>query len=111
MAVIHLSEGTFDKTVSQGVVLVDFWAGWCGPCKMLGPTIEELAGAYEGRALVCKVDVDAEGGLASRFGVMSIPTVLFFQDGALKETLVGLQPKEAYSQKLDALLAGQSAGL
>lgn len=105
MAVLHLTEGAFDKAVSQGVTLVDFWADWCGPCKMLGPVIENLAERYEGRARICKVDVTAENALAARFDIVSIPTVLIFEDGGLREQMVGLQPESAYTAKLDALLA------
>ncbi len=104
MAVLHLTEQDFDATVAKGVTLVDFWAGWCGPCKMLAPVIEKLAGQYEGRATVAKVDIDAEMGLASRFGIMSIPTVLVFRDGELVNQAVGVQPESAYTQALDAAL-------
>lgn len=104
MAVIHLTQGAFDKAISQGVTLVDFWAEWCGPCKMLGPVIEGLAEKYDGRARICKVDVDAENALAARFGVMNIPTVLIFKDGEQKAQLIGLQPETAYVAKLDELL-------
>ena len=99
MSVLHLTEGAFDKAVAQGVTLVDFWAGWCGPCKMLAPTIEELAKQYDG-----KVDVDAEPNLARRFGVMSIPTVIILKDGAEVDRKVGLLPMDAYTQTLDAQL-------
>ena len=106
MAVLHLTEQDFDATVAKGVTLVDFWAGWCGPCKMLAPVIEKLAGQYEGRATVAKVDIDAEAGLANRFGIMSIPTVLIFQDGALQNQAVGVQPAAAYQKFLDEALMG-----
>ena len=75
---LTLTDSNFDETTKSGVVLVDFWATWCGPCKMLAPTIEELAEDYEGRAAVCKVDVDENPSLAMRFKVMSIPTVFIF---------------------------------
>ena len=104
MSVLHLTEGAFDKAIAQGVALVDFWATWCGPCKMLAPTIEELGGKYEGKATVAKVDVDAEPGLAGRYGVMSIPTVILFKDGVEVDRKVGFMPLDAYTEALDALL-------
>ena len=104
MAVLHLKESDFDSTVAKGVSLVDFWAGWCGPCKMLAPVIEDLAGKYAGKANVCKVDIDAEMGLASRFGIMSIPTILIFKDGKLVNQTVGVQPESVFTQMLDAAL-------
>lgn len=104
MSVLHLTEGAFDQAIAQGVSLVDFWAGWCGPCKMLAPVIEELGGKYEGKAVIAKVDVDAEPELARRFGVMSIPTVILFQNGAEVDRKVGFMPADAYTQALDALL-------
>ena len=104
MAILHLTEGAFDQAVSQGVTLVDFWAGWCGPCKMLAPTIDQLAEAYEGKATIAKIDVDAEPNLARRFGVMSIPTVVILKDGAEVDRKVGLLPADAYTAALDAQL-------
>jgi len=104
MAVIHSTEGAYDKAVSQGVTLVDFWASWCGPCKMLAPVIETLAEQYDGKVRICKVNIDEEKTLASRLGIMSIPTVQIFQDGELKEEIVGFRPMDAYTSCLDALL-------
>lgn len=104
MSVLHLTEDTFDQAVEQGVALVDFWANWCGPCKMLAPTIEELGQHYEGKAVIAKVDVDEQPGLAQRYGVMSIPTVLLMKDGAELDRLVGFRPIEAYTQALDEVL-------
>ena len=99
-----LNADNFDATVSDGVVLVDFWATWCGPCKMLAPTIEELAEEYEGRVKVCKVDVDENQGLAVRFGVYSIPTVFFIKDGVVVNKMIGLSDKDEYVEVLDSLL-------
>ena len=104
MSVLHLTEDTFEEAVAQGVTLVDFWADWCGPCKMLAPTIEALGEQYEGKATVAKVDIMACPGLAARFGVMSIPTVLLFQDGLEIDRKVGLMPAEAYTEALDTYL-------
>lgn len=104
MSVLHLTEAAFDRAVSQGVTLVDFWAGWCGPCKMLAPTIDQLSDTYTGKAVVAKVDVDAEPGLARRFGVMSIPTVVLLKDGVEVDRKVGLLPADAYAKALEAHL-------
>ena len=105
MAVLHLNEESFFKLVESGQpVLVDFWANWCGPCKMLAPVIEELAVQYDGKVAVGKVDVDENQELAVRYGVMNIPTVILFQKGNEIDRLVGLLPKERFSLMIDALL-------
>ena len=104
MSIIHLSNEAFDKAVSNGIAMVDFWASWCGPCKMLSPVIEDLADKYEGKALVGKVNVDDEPNLAMRFGVMSIPTVIFLKDGKEFDRKVGVMPPQAYTAVLDANL-------
>ncbi len=102
MAVIHLTTEGFDKAVSAAsVALVDFWAEWCGPCRMLGPTIEKLGEDYDGRALIGKVDVDSEPELAQRFGVMSIPTVVFLKDGEEIDRKIGLMDEEEYTAVLE----------
>ena len=101
MAVKHLKTTEFQAAVDAApLAMVDFWADWCGPCKMLSPTVEALAEQYEGKALVAKVNVDEEPELARAFGVMSIPTVVLFENGQEKNRSVGLVPKE----KLLALL-------
>ena len=87
MQVITTNE--FDKAVSEGVVLVDFFADWCGPCKMLAPVLENLSREYEGRATILKVNVDNDPDLARRFGVAAIPTLVLFQDGAEVKTVMG----------------------
>ncbi len=104
MAILHLTEGAFDNAVSQGVTLVDFWAGWCGPCKMLAPTIDQLAETYDGKVRIAKIDVDAEPNLACRFGIMSIPTVIILKDGVEVDRKVGLLPADTYTNALDHLL-------
>lgn len=104
MAVITITKENFAQEVlqSEKPVLLDFWASWCGPCRMLGPVIEDLAGQYEGKAVVGKVNVDDEQELAIRYGVMSIPTVIFFKDGKEIDRKVGVMPASAYTQVLDA---------
>lgn len=103
MAVLHLNEESFFELVESGQpVLVDFWASWCGPCKMLAPVIEELAAQYDGKVAVGKVDVDENQELAVRYGVMNIPTVILFQKGNEIDRLVGLLPKERFSLMIDA---------
>lgn len=99
-----LDVNNFDEVTSKGVVLVDFWATWCGPCKMLASTIEELAKDYEGRVVVGKVDVDENEELARRFGIYSIPTVLIFKDGECVNTVIGYHLKREYTAYLDGLL-------
>ncbi|MBJ7610098.1 MAG: thioredoxin [Candidatus Dormibacteraeota bacterium] len=87
-------------------VLVDFWASWCSPCKMIAPIVEELAGEYEGRVKVAKVDVDANPVTPGMFGIMSIPTLMVFRGGKAEERIVGYQPKQSLKAKLDAVLVG-----
>ena len=105
MALIHVNESDFREQVleNSGTVLVDFWANWCGPCRMLGPVLEQLA-ADRPDVTVAKVDVDQNQGLAARYGVMSIPTVVFFKDGKEIGRKVGVMPAGAYTQVLDANL-------
>ena len=101
MATIHLTKDGFDKAISSGTAMVDFWASWCGPCKMLSPVVEAIADQYEGKALVGKVNVDEEPDLARRFGVMSIPTVVFLKNGQEFDRKVGVMPAEAFTSVLD----------
>ena len=102
MAIKHVKTSEFDEIMDAApLAMVDFWASWCGPCKMLSTTVEALAEQYEGKALVCKVNVDEEPDLARRFGVMSIPTVVFLKNGREFDRKVGLMPAEAFTQVLD----------
>jgi len=99
---VHFSQDGFDKALTQDqLMMVDFWADWCGPCKMLGPVIEDLAAKYDGKALVGKVNVDDEPQLAQRYGVMSIPTVIFLKNGKEIDRKVGVMPEEAFTEVLD----------
>ncbi|MCX5777331.1 MAG: thioredoxin [Candidatus Firestonebacteria bacterium] len=100
------TDANFDKEVfkAKEPVLVDFWAEWCGPCKMLGPTIEELAKEYSGKIKIGKVNVDENPGISSKFGIRSIPTLLMFKDGEIAGQMMGAQPKASIKIKLDALL-------
>ncbi len=103
MAVLHLNSDSFDKTVSGGKVMVDFWAPWCMPCQSLLPVIDELDGELDGKAVVAKVNVDENKPIAQKFRVMSIPTVIFFVDGVEKERLIGVYPKEKYIETINNL--------
>ena len=101
---VVLNENNFDNTVANGLVLVDFWATWCGPCKMLAPTIDAIATEYKERVVVGKVDVDESEALARRFGIMSIPTLFLFKDGEVVEKLVGYRLKTELEQLLNKYL-------
>lgn len=100
----RLTSANFDEKLEQGVALVDFWAAWCGPCMMLAPTIDELSEDFAGRAAIYKVNVDDEGELAARFGIMSIPTLIVFKNGEVFDKLVGVVPKENIAEVIEAAL-------
>ena len=100
MSAIELTADTFDAAIASGKALVDFWAGWCMPCKMVAPIIEELAVEFEGKATVAKVDIDSENALAVRYGVMKIPTVILFENGVEVKRFVSVQPKKVYESAL-----------
>lgn len=101
--VIMLNEDNFRQEVlkSEMPVLVDFWAAWCGPCKMVGPIVEELANDYAGKAKVCKLNVDDCGRIAQSYGVMSIPTLILFKDGQEANRIVGFRPKAELAKMLE----------
>lgn len=100
----ELTNDNFDTEALSGVALVDFWAPWCNPCKMLSPVIDKLAESYEGKAKICKVNVDNESELSKRFGIRNIPTILFFKDGEIKEQVTGAKSEDDIRAKLDTLL-------
>ncbi len=103
---VTLTDANFDELVkkSDKPVMVDFWAEWCGPCKMIGPVVEELSKEYEGKALIGKLDVDNNPNVSVEFGIRSIPTLLFFKNGQVVDKQVGVVPKNVLAQKLNALL-------
>ena len=102
---LEITDSNYKEILAEGKpVVIDFWAPWCGPCKMVGPIIDELAGEYEGKAIIGKCDVDDNDDVASEFGIRNIPTVLFFKDGQLVDKQVGSAPKATYAAKIDALL-------
>jgi len=106
-APIALTDDNFSEEVlhSNLPVLVDFWAAWCGPCRMVAPIVEELATEYDGKAKVAKLDVDAAQKTAMEFGIRSIPTLLIFKEGKVSDQVIGAIPKEQIAEKLDAALA------
>jgi thioredoxin len=105
---IHVSEDSFDIAVlkSPVPVLVDFWAPWCGPCKMIAPILDEIAKEQGGKVRIAKIDVDQNPALAARYNIRGIPTMMLFHNGAVKETIVGLTGKQAIVSKLEALAGG-----
>lgn len=100
---IELTSENFN-VVKEGVALVDFWAPWCGPCRMLAPVIDELANEFEGKAKICKVNTDEAQDLATEYGVRSIPTLLFFKDGKVVDQMIGAQSKQAIADKITSIL-------
>ena len=103
---LEITDSNFEETVlkSDKPVLVDFWAAWCGPCRMVGPIIDELSEEYEGKAVIGKVDIDSNQQYAAQFGVRNIPTVLVFKNGELVDRKVGVSSKNDYAQALDSLI-------
>lgn len=103
MSEVHVTDSNFEQEVlqNQGLTLVDFWAPWCGPCRMLGPIIEEIANENRDGLKVCKMNVDEEGATAQKYGVQGIPTVILFKNGEVVESMVGLQPKESFISAIE----------
>lgn len=103
---VEVTESTFEQDViqSETPVLVDFWATWCGPCRQIAPILDELAAEYDGKLKIRKVNVDDERALALKYGIMSIPTLLLFKGGEVKDQIIGLVPKQNIAAKVDGLL-------
>ena len=101
---IELTNDNFEATTNEGVALVDFWAPWCGPCRMISPIIDQLAVEFEGKANICKVNTDEQQELSTQFGVRSIPTIVFMKDGEIVDTMVGASSKQAFADKINSLL-------
>lgn len=103
--VLVLTDSNFDETIkANAIVLVDFWAAWCGPCKMIGPIVEEIAQEYAGKLTVGKLNVDENNSVSAEHGIMSIPTLLFFKDGKLAERIVGYKSKTDLAKIVDKML-------
>lgn len=101
MAIKDISSETFESEIKEGVVVVDFWAPWCGPCKMIAPILEELDKEFEGKAKITKLNVDDYQDVANKFGIMSIPTLLVFKNGELQDKTTGFQPKEVFQELIE----------
>jgi len=101
MAIVNATDQTFTTDTNEGVVLVDFWAPWCGPCKMIAPVLQELDTEIGDKAKIVKVDVDENQETAGKFGVMSIPTLIVLKDGEVVDKVVGFQPKEALAELIE----------
>ena len=106
MSILHITQENFDELVlkAPGKVLLDFWATWCGPCRMIAPIVEEIAAQYADKVIVAKVDVDEQGELAQRYRIMNIPTLLLFKGGEIVDKAIGARPKAALEQMLNKAL-------
>ncbi|MGB5918657.1 MULTISPECIES: thioredoxin [unclassified Arcobacter] len=101
---LELDQNNIEDTVKEGVSLVDFWAPWCGPCRMIAPVIEQLAEEFEGKAKICKVNTEVEQDLTAKYEIRSIPTILFFKDGEIVDQLIGTTTKGALEEKINKYL-------
>lgn len=103
---IEITDANFEELVTKSdkPVMIDFWAVWCGPCRMIAPIVEEMSGEYEGKAVIGKVDVDSNPNVAMKYGIRNIPTVVFVKNGEVVDKQVGAAPKASFTAKLDALL-------
>ena len=104
MSIKISTDAEFTSNIASGVTLVDFWAEWCGPCRMVGPVVEELSKDYDGRAVVGKVDVDSNPGISMKYGIRNIPTLLIFKGGEIVDKQVGAVPKSVLAGKIDGQL-------
>ena len=103
---LEFTDATFEQDVikSDVPVLVDFWAPWCGPCKMIAPIVSEIAGEYDGKLKVGKLNTDDNQQVAAQYGIMSIPTLMIFKGGEIRERIIGAQPKKAITEKIDSVI-------
>ncbi len=101
---VELDNDNFEATIAEGITMVDFWAPWCGPCRMIAPVIEELAEDFEGKATIAKVNTDEQQDIAVKYSIRSIPSILFFKDGEVVDQLVGAASKDAFADKINSLI-------
>lgn len=104
MAIKDINDETFQTEIKEGIVVVDFWAPWCGPCKMIAPVLEELDKEYDGKVKITKLNVDDYPEVAAKFGIMSIPTLLVFKNGEIQDKTTGFQPKEVFQELIEKQL-------
>ncbi|PAF52629.1 thioredoxin [Helicobacter sp. 13S00477-4] len=101
---IELNKENFDSIAKKGIAVVDFWAPWCGPCRMLAPVIDELAEEYEGKVAICKVNTDEQVDISAQYGIRSIPTIIFMKNGEIVDQVIGATSKQALKEKIDSII-------